>query len=188
MGIANLLSGTYAISNTGPLISVFQSDSFVLLAKIFTKIYITTACVAEFERHGWGEEVKAASPRLVVVKLKSSEEKRALVFAKQIAQHPDANDPVAENHLGEAQAIVLARRPEHRNDFLLLDELAARAIAKQTGAKLSGFPGVLLSAVQNGFISAEELKERLEICRELGTHYAKIFIQQVYEMAKHGRR
>jgi len=133
MAITNLLSGWYAISNTGPLISAFQSDSFVLLTKICKKIYITTACVVEFERHGWGNEVKAASPQLVVVKLKASEEKRALVFAKQIAQHPDVNDPVVENHLGEAQAIALAFRPEHRSDVVLLDELAARAIAKQAG-------------------------------------------------------
>jgi len=70
----------------------------------------------------------------------------------------------------------------------LLDELAARAIARQMGVKLSGFPGALLLAVQGGLISAEELKARLEVCRKKGTHYGAHFIQQVYEMAKHGRR
>ena len=95
---------------------------------------------------------------------------------------------MAENHLGEAQAIALALRSEHRNDLLLLDELAAREIAKQMGAKLSGFPGVLLLAVQVGLISAEELKARLEACRYKGTHYGAELIEQVYEMAKLGRR
>ncbi len=179
---------TYAVSNTGPLISAFQSDSFALLAHIFAEIHTSTVCMAELTNHGWEEEVRAASPKLVIMKLASGEERRALAIAKQIAQHPDTNDPIAEHHLGEAQAIVLALRSEHRADLLLLDELAARAIAKQMGVKLSGFPGALLLAVQGGLITAEELKVRLEKCREQGTHYGASFIKQVYEMAKQGRR
>lgn len=54
--------------------------------------------------------------------------------------------------------------------------------------KLSGFPGTLLLVVQFGLISAEELKTRLELCHQQGTHYSVNFIQQVYEMAKQGRR
>ncbi|MBI3795688.1 MAG: hypothetical protein HY268_01800 [Deltaproteobacteria bacterium] len=69
-----------------------------------------------------------------------------------------------------------------------MDELAARAIAKRLGVKLSGFPGVLLLAVQGDLITAEELKIRLEKCRAQGTHYGVPFIKQVYEMAKQGRR
>jgi predicted nucleic acid-binding protein len=179
---------TYAVSNTGPLISAFQSDSFALLTQIFPEIHVPTVCVAELTKHGWEEEVKEASLHLVIVKLKRSEEKRALTFAKQIAQHPDTDDPVVANHLGEAQAIVLALRSEHRDDLLLLDELAARAIARQMGMKLSGFPGALLLATQGGLISAEELKTRLEICRKQGTYYGASIIQHVYEMAKQGRR
>ena len=91
-------------------------------------------------------------------------------------------------HLGEAQAIVLAVREDYQNDVLLLDELAAREVAKQQNVKLSGFPGVLLLAVQGGLITAEELRSRLEICRQHGTHYGKRFIEQVYKMAKQGRR
>jgi hypothetical protein len=44
------------------------------------------------------------------------------------------------------------------------------------------------SAVQNGLISAEDLKVRLEKCRKQGTHYGEKFIQDVYNMAKHGWR
>ena len=175
---------TYAISDTGPLISAFQSDSFTLLTRIFATILVPPACVSELEKHGWQEEIQVAFPQLVIEELTATEEKHALTFAEQIARHPDTNDPVAEHHLGEAHAIVLALRPEYRNDLLLLDELAARAIAKQTGLKLSGFPGALLSATQGGLISADELKKRLELCREKGTHYGKTFIRQVYEMAK----
>lgn len=93
-----------------------------------------------------------------------------------------------KNHLGEAQAIVLSLRPEHHEDLLLIDELAARSVAKQAGVKLSGFPGVLLLAARGGLISPEELRMRLEICRDKGTHYGAMFIQQVYDMAKQSRR
>jgi predicted nucleic acid-binding protein len=179
---------TCAVSNTGPLISVFQSDSFSLLARVFAAIHIPVACVVELDRHGWEEEIQVASSRLVVVRLTGGEEKRAMSFAEQIAQHPDSTDPVAENHLGEAQAIVLALRSAYRQDLLLLDELAARAVARQAGVRISGFPGVLLLASRSGLISAEDLKARLETCREEGTHYGVAFVEQVYDMARRGRR
>jgi predicted nucleic acid-binding protein len=95
---------------------------------------------------------------------------------------------VAANHCGEAEVIVLALRAEYRNGVLLLDELAAREIAKQMKVRLSGFPGLLLLAVQGSLITAEKLKQRLERCRRHGTHYGVAFIRQVYEMAKNKRR
>lgn len=179
---------THAISNTGPLISAFQSDSFALLTQIFPVIYTSTACISELERHGWAQELQAAAPRLVVLTLSAAEQQRALGLAMQIAHHVDAHDRVAVNHLGEAQALVLALRAERRDDLLLLDETAARAIAKSIGAKVSGFPGALLLAVRGGLITPEDLKARLEQCRRQGTHYGAHFIQSVVEMAKTGRR
>jgi predicted nucleic acid-binding protein len=181
-------TATFAVYNTGPLISTFQSDSFSLLAQIFAEIHISTACVAELVRHGWEAEVKASTPPLVIVSLSAEEQQQALVIAAEIAQQPETNDPVVVNHLGEAQAIRLALRPEHQQDMLLLDELGARKIARQRNMKLSGFPGVLLMAVQAGLLSVEELRERLESCRQQGTHYSVPFIRQVYKMAKQKQR
>ena len=89
--------------------------------------------------------------------------------------------------MGEAQAIVIALRREYRDDLLLLDERANRAVARQQGLTISGYPGVLLLAVQGGLISATDLKERLERCREQGTHYRQDFIEQVYDMARSRR-
>jgi len=183
------LSGvTYAVSNTGPLISAFQSKSYELLARIFAEIHTSSICVMELRQHGWDEAIKAASSSLVIVELTSEEESRALHIAEQIAQHSSAPYAPVSDHLGEAQAIVLALRPEYQNDLLLLDELAARKVAKEQNSKLSGFPGVLLLAVQVGLISAEDLRARLEVCQQRGTHYGNTFIQQVFEMAKQGRR
>lgn len=178
----------YVLSNTGPLISVFQSSSFTLLKQLFAEVRISTVCAEELNRHGWEVAVQAATPHLVIVRLTGEEEEQAREIAAQIAQHPSTNDPVIENHLGEAQVITLALRSEYRDDLLLLDELAARAIAKQLGLQLSGFPGVLLLAVQAGLISPEELKRRLEQCRLQGTRYGMTFIEQVYKMARQSER
>ena len=80
---ARLPGATYAISNTGPLISAFQSASFALLIQIFAEIHVSTVCVAELTKHGWEEEVRAASPKLVTAKLASGEERRALAIANK---------------------------------------------------------------------------------------------------------
>lgn len=181
---ARLAGVSFAVSNTGPLISAFQSDSFSLLSKIFAEIHIPMSCVVEVEKHGWAEKMQMASPQLVVMKLTANETKRAMIIAEQIAQDPNSGDPIATNHLGEAEAIVLALRSEYQDDLILLDELAAQAVAQKMGLEISGFPGVLLLAVHNRLISPEGLKERLETCRQKGTHYATIFIQKVYAMAK----
>ena len=68
--------------------------------------------------------------------------------------------------------------------MLLLDELAARAVAEEIGLTLSGFAGVLLVAVQEGVLTADELKERLATCQRQGTHYSAAFIEKVYLAAK----
>ncbi|MBX3061124.1 MAG: hypothetical protein KF770_32090 [Anaerolineae bacterium] len=177
-------TSTYALSNTGPLISAFQSNSFALLGQLFAEVRVSPVCVEELIKHGWESAIELAKPQLVIVKLTSGEEKKAWGIAAQIAKHPNTNDPVIENHLGEAQVITLALRSEYQDDVLLLDELAARAVAKQQGVQLSGFPGVLLLAVQVGLISPVELKKRLEQCRLQGTHYSHAFIEQVFEMAR----
>jgi hypothetical protein len=80
---------TYAISNTGPLISAFQSNSFELITKIFPTVFISTVCMAELEDQGWKDEIQAAFPQLVVIKLIVKEERHALTFTRKISQHPD---------------------------------------------------------------------------------------------------
>ena len=80
--------------------------------------------------------------------------------------------------------MVLAARPQFVNDVILLDELAARAVAEGIRLTLSGFAGVLLAAVREGILTADELQNRLEICRRQGTHYSEAFIRQIYLAAK----
>jgi predicted nucleic acid-binding protein len=175
---------THAICNTGPLISAFQSYSLDLVTTLLPVIHIPSACVDELIRHGWSKSLHSAASRIKTHSLTEAEGEIARTIAQQIAFHPLSLDPVPDNHLGEAQAMVLAARPEFANDVLLLDELAARAVAKELGLTLSGFAGVLLVAVREGLLTAGELKKRLETCQRQGTHYSEAFIEQVYLAAK----
>jgi predicted nucleic acid-binding protein len=80
--------------------------------------------------------------------------------------------------------MVLAQRPEFADSVLLLDELAARAVAQELNLQMSGFAGVLLLAVDEALISADDLKRRLERCQQQGTHYSTAFIERIYQTAK----
>lgn len=113
---------TYAISNTGPVIFAFQSDSVSLLTGIFAEIHIPETCATELVPHGWQEEIEAAGDQLVILMLTPKEAREARTLARQIAERTRCSQPAA-SHLGEAQAIVLALRREYRDDVLLLDEL-----------------------------------------------------------------
>ena len=177
---------THAISDTGPLISIFQSDSLELVTTLLPVIHIPSACRDELIRHGWSQSLQSATSRIEVHSLTESEEEMARTIARQIAFHPLSRDPVPDSHLGEAQAIVLAKREEFINDILLLDEQAARVVACQEGLQITGFPGVLLLAVRRGLITPTDLKQRLIICQQQGTHYSTSFIEQVYLAAQVG--
>ena len=178
---------THAISDTGPLISMFQSGTLKLVTTLLPVIHIPSACKDELIRHGWSQALQAAASWIEVHTLTESEEEMARMIARQVALHPLSRDPVSDSHLGEAQAMVLAARPEFAHDVLLLDELAARAVAEELGLTLAGFAGVLLVAVQEGLLTAEELKERLQICQRRGTRYSQAFIEEVYQAAKGDR-
>jgi len=175
---------THAISDTGPLISMFQSDSLDLVTALLPVIHIPPVCVEELIRHGWGEVLRSARSRIETHFLTETEKEIARTITRAIALHPLSQDPVPDNHLGEAQAMALAARPEFANDVLLLDELAARAVAEEIGLTLSGFAGVLLVAVQEGLLTAEELRGRLKTCQRQGTHYSEAFIGRVYLAAE----
>jgi predicted nucleic acid-binding protein len=172
------------VSNTGPLISAFQSDSFEVIATLLGVIHTSAACRAELIRHGWQSQIDQAGVALVIHTLTAVEDEQAMMLARRIANHPISKDRNPLNHLGEAEAMTLAQRAEFSSSAILLDEIAARGVAIEDGLIISGFAGALLAAVERGLLTAEELKARLEDCRKQGTHYSLSFIEQVYQAAQ----
>src|SRR3989304_615933 len=176
------------VSNTGPLISAFQSDSFDVIAALLGTLHTTETCRAELIRHGWQPKIDRADAALVVNSLTADKAAQAATLAQRIANQPVSKDRDPISHLGEAEAIVLAQRSDFSDTAILLDEAAARSVATEVGLIISGFAGVLLVAVERGLISAGDLKTRLELCRQQGTHYSSSLIEQVYQAAQEIRK
>jgi predicted nucleic acid-binding protein len=128
--------------------------------------------------------VEQAGPALIGHALTELEAEEAQAITRRVAQHALSRDPEPEHHIGEAEVIVLARRPEFIDSVLLLDERAARAIAEEENLTISGFAGVLLLAVEERYLTAEEVKAILERCRAQGTHYSAAFVERMVQAAK----
>jgi predicted nucleic acid-binding protein len=78
----------------------------------------------------------------------------------------------------------LASRRGESCELILIDELAARNRAKTMGLRIVGFPGILLMATRSKVISPDDLKSRLENCRDQGTYYGQQLIEDIYQMAQ----
>lgn len=173
-----------AVCNTGPLLSGFQCGRVDLLKRYFEAIHTAPSQVAEFEQHGAGEELDDLVQEGFVVlaePLTSDEQDRAKMLARQIAAHPSPGDSDYRSHLPEAEAMVVAARPEPEYALILLDERAARAVAEEEGLRITGFPGVVGRAGLDGLLTKRDIRRLLGLCQQQGTHYSNQLIEHVAE-------
>ncbi len=172
-----------AISNTGPLVPAFQCGRCDLLRRYFSVVYIAATERMEIENHGWASELQIEISNgfiEVLGELSESETLQAAAIARQIAVDPTSHDPEWRHHVPEAEAIVLMQqRPELMNDQIWLDEKAARSVAKSIGLSLTGFPGIVGRAGQDGLLTAEEIRQVLGNCQRQGTRYSDALIETV---------
>src|SRR5437868_2528910 len=92
-----------AVSDTGPLISIFQPDSLELVAALFGQIHISETCEVELVNHGWEEAIARAGAAIISHKLIESEAAQAGDLARRIAAHPSSKNPEPNDHRGEAE-------------------------------------------------------------------------------------
>jgi predicted nucleic acid-binding protein len=177
-----------AVSNTGPLISVFQSGRTDLLRRYFSAIHIPESVLVELEAHGAGDQTQQliAEGFLVVETIKPEDRLEVERWAQQIAAIAKVKDPA--RHQPEAEAIVLMGRMKGKATQLLLEEKAARKIAQGLRIPLTGFAGVLLQACRNAVLSADEARAALMTCRQQGTHYSESLIAEVFRRCKEVRQ
>lgn len=71
---------------------------------------------------------------------------------------------------------------------LLIDELAARDVARQRKVPFIGFPGILIRACWQKIIDPEEVLAALVECQRQGTHYSNKLIIEIYDSLKVSRK
>ena len=164
------------------MLSVFQSEQTELLKLLYDRIYIPASELAEYAKHGAEALIRELINNgfVVVCELNQIEKEEAKRISEKIATLPLTKDKIAQNHYPEAEAMVLASRAELENPEILLDERAAREVAKAGGLSVIGFAGLLIRACKARQMTPERVREIMLQCVSLGTHYAAVFIEDIY--------
>ena len=123
-----------AISNTSPLILLDKIGHLWILGELFNNVIIPPAVDSEWLRPG-GYKV----PKWLLSNSLTPE------------AHNGANDLYQKLDKGEAEAIALFS--VMKVNFLLLDDLNGRRLAKSMGFPVIGTLGLLISAKQKGIIN-----------------------------------
>ena len=144
------------VSNSSPLIALAKIEMlYVLDEVVIPKVVFDEVTKPEKEYakelHEWGND------KVIEVKNRKAVEYLEMLIDK-----------------GEAETVVLAE--ELNADAVLIDDLKARKIAKFRGLKVIGTIGILLNAVDKGFINDikplldELIKQKIRISEELYEH------------------
>ncbi len=141
------------IINASPLIYLGKIGSLALLPQLFDEIWTSI-------------EVKNE-----VLKLKSSPEIPILeeTFASWLQIHPIGDNRFLlkllemQIHRGEATIIAIARdlKTTRKDPLAIIDDLAAREIARTFDIPVIGTVGILLRAVKKALLSPDQFKNKL---------------------------
>ena len=142
------------VSNTSPLIWLSKIGRITLLKKLFGEVIIPEEVYKEAVERGLKE---GFSDALVIkecvdqgwIKVPKLNE-REIKFCQKMIKH------AFEIHLGEAQAIVLARET---GVLLLMDESSGRAFAETLGLRVRGTLYVVMKALREKLLGGDEAKE-----------------------------
>ena len=161
------------IINSSPLIYLGKIGALPLLPKLFTECYTTLIVKEEVLR-----EEKA--PEFSVLKESFSS---WLSLKEPTNQHLVDRLKELNIHTGEASVIALAKELQDNSDeiVMIIDDLAAREIARTLDLKVTGTVGVLIKSLKLKFITEEKCKDFLHILVENTTFrissalFSKIF-------------
>jgi len=71
---------------------------------------------------------------------------------------------------------------------ILLEERAARQIAREEHIPLTGFIGMLLMACEERILTTDEMRKLLDECRSQGTHYSQALVDEACQMCEELRK
>ncbi|MDI6904078.1 MAG: DUF3368 domain-containing protein [Candidatus Bathyarchaeia archaeon] len=142
------------VSNTSPLIWLSKIGKIALLKRLFGEVIIPEEVYKEAVERGLQEgfsDVLAIKECIEQGWIKVSKlDEREIKLCQKMMDH------AFEIHLGEAQAIILARKI---GTLLLMDESSGRAFAETWGLKVRGTLYVIIKALREELLDRAEAKE-----------------------------
>ena len=172
------------IINASPLIYLGKIGAISLLPKLFSECYTTSFVKKEVLSNKNAPEIPALEE----------------CFSSWLSLKEPSNEQLIERlgklniHLGEASVITLAKELQDKSDksIRVIDDLAAREIARTLDLKVTGTIGIFINAFRLKFIDVVKCKEYLNILVEHTTFrissalYSKILkeIEKIDETQK----
>lgn len=145
------------VSDTTPLISLLKIGRLDLLRTLFKEVHIPSAVFGELTQNPRFKDEAEQVRSCPFLKVGKADEGRV----RHIIEETGLD-------LGESEAIVLAE--SLGASLTLIDEIRARAVAKQRGLRITGTVGILDRAFRLNHITAEETRRCAEALR-IGGRY-----------------
>jgi predicted nucleic acid-binding protein len=156
-----------AVADTSPLISLDACNQFGLLRKLHAPVVVPRAVEQELSIGG-----------ATGLPMGLTRAHRKWIGVRTL-RTPPSQVLVAALHLGEAEVIALAL--EIGFPLVLLDETAARAVARAWGLQVTGSLGVLLRAKRKGMLPA--VKPSIDLMLSRGVLLGSGLIDSVLRVA-----
>jgi predicted nucleic acid-binding protein len=154
-------------SNSTPLIAMAMADRFVMLQKLFGRIYIPHGVHEEVVEQG-GERFGAADVRQAA-------------WIQVIAAKDKLAVQVLEDDLGKGESETIVLASEMEADWVLVDERLARRKLELLGFRTIGTLGILLKAKELGFTPA--IRPDVDKLRARGFRLGRHVYEDVLQMA-----
>ena len=157
------------VSDTTPLISLMKIGRLELAEQLFGEVQIPDAVYTEL----------IANPQF----LEEAQQIQSSSFIKRVviddSKSVDLLKRATGLDQGESEAIILS--DACHADFLLMDEVKGRQVAKQMGLHLMGTVGMLRVAYEEKLFSYEDIVKCIEVLRVNGRHISDRLYRQLLE-------
>ena len=154
------------VIDTSPLIVLFKSNLAYLLPQLFTEIIVTSAV--------WDEIVEAGKTDVPSRQLPS------VTWAKKV-NLTTVSPAIAAWGLDSGESEVLSYAWEHSGYRAIVDDAAARRVAKTLGIPVMGTLGILLLAKQKGVITS--ISSSIQALQDAGLWLSADLVKFLQEQA-----
>ncbi|MCM1173054.1 MAG: DUF3368 domain-containing protein [Clostridium sp.] len=157
------------ISDTTPLISLLKIGRLELLHHLFGEIQIPYAVYRELTSNDKFKREAIEILQSEYIQKVDVEDKKSVALLRRATGLDE----------GESEAIILS--DEMKADILLMDELKGRQVAKQMGLRIMGTVGILMTAFEEKLLSADEIKQCINVMKNNGRHISEQLYEQLMD-------